>query len=361
MKLHDLIPAEVLQDAIENKHVNATLHPEWDLVIYNYSAVAQFDRVWNEATSNSRGLIVAADNTIVARPFPKFQNYGDVRLPNHALGSPPVITDKLDGSLGIIYVHQGEVRVATRGSFASDQAIWATKWLQENHPDFVPPEGVTVLTEIIYPSNRIVVDYNGLEGLVLIAAIEIDSGADIPVWMIDWWPGLKVDVHHGINNIDEAHRFATGNDKATDEGVVAVWYRPGEVSFRVKIKHPDYVRLHRIITNCSTKIIWEALSRGNLTEILDNVPDEFYAWVKSTQVELIRQRNALENEVRMEFLRLVADVGTESRKKFADQAKRSPNSGFLFKLLDGKSIEDALWQQVKPEYSRPFVNQSEEL
>ena len=45
---------------------------------------------------------------------------------------------------------------------------------------------VTLLVEILYPNNRVVVDHGHTEHLVLLAAIDHVTGADVPLWEIAW-------------------------------------------------------------------------------------------------------------------------------------------------------------------------------
>ena len=49
-------------------------HPETDLFIYNYSPKVQYEKLWNEVTLKTRGLILDAEMNYVARPFGKFFN-----------------------------------------------------------------------------------------------------------------------------------------------------------------------------------------------------------------------------------------------------------------------------------------------
>jgi hypothetical protein len=48
-------------------------------------------------------------------------------LPNEI----PKITEKLDGVLGILYPENNKVAISSRGSFTSEQAIWATGWMRQ--------------------------------------------------------------------------------------------------------------------------------------------------------------------------------------------------------------------------------------
>src|SRR5690349_7854618 len=98
-----------------------------DLVLFNYTALAQYNERWNWFELNSRGLILnTKTGEVVALPFPKFFNWGEGgRTTTAAIQS---ITEKIDGSLGILYRANGEFRIATRGAFHSEQAVWATRY-----------------------------------------------------------------------------------------------------------------------------------------------------------------------------------------------------------------------------------------
>jgi RNA ligase len=84
------------------------------------------------------------------------------------------VFDKMDGSLGILYPTSQGMAVATRGSFTSEQALKATEILHEKYPEWAQitydwfrsnfdanwyEVNYTDLVEIVYPENRIVVDY----------------------------------------------------------------------------------------------------------------------------------------------------------------------------------------------------------
>ena len=65
---------ELLQEMINEKLVSVQKHPETDLFIYNYSPKVQYEKLWNEVTLKTRGLILDAQMNFVARPFGKFFN-----------------------------------------------------------------------------------------------------------------------------------------------------------------------------------------------------------------------------------------------------------------------------------------------
>ena len=146
---------------------------EETLLILNYTNKCQFDRLWDEITMICRGLIVDNDWNIIARPFTKFFNLGELTeaLPYKKFN----VYEKLDGSLGILYWINNIPFIATRGSFESEQAIKGTEMLFKYQLDILD-KNYTYLFEIIYPDNKIVVDYGTEEKLVLLAKIHTETG-----------------------------------------------------------------------------------------------------------------------------------------------------------------------------------------
>jgi len=178
--MHDFVPQPSLdvgaiQAEIEAGYINEQPHPSAPLRILNYSQRAQFDWRWNAETMQCRGLIVDHQWNIVSRPFPKF--FSVEQLNGIVPVEPFEAYEKMDGSLGILYFVDGKPQIASRGSFTSEQAIWATEWLLNNINPDVFDRSCTYLFEIVARWNRIVVDYD-FDGLVLLAIIETKSGKE---------------------------------------------------------------------------------------------------------------------------------------------------------------------------------------
>ena len=99
----------------------------------------------------------------------------------------PNIYEKLDGSLIILFHYQGEWEVASRGNFASEKAQMARVLLANYHTDLgTLDREYTYLFEIIYPSNRIVVDYGSAQRLVLLAAVHTQTGVELEHPQLNW-------------------------------------------------------------------------------------------------------------------------------------------------------------------------------
>lgn len=328
--------------------VRERTHPENpELFILNYTEKAAYDRVWNNVTLNCRGLIVDAFNWIVARPFPKFFNYGQPDCPEIDLDELAVISDKLDGSLGILYRNPvtGKYAIATRGSFESEQAIHATKIFNTKYADYVPPSGITMLFEIVYPENRIVCNYGDMDDLVFIGSVDIATGDN---WDADqdWdWPGPKAEIFP-FKTMREALEFPP---RAGKEGFVVHFLLSGH---RVKIKQEDYIQLHRIVTGLNARSVWEAMLYDEVAELIEKIPDEFHDFIRGVEQSITTEVWwNVTNAEKLYDLALLQLGDNPSKKDFAMLVKDNPDSWALFALWDGKDIGKEFLRRAKPAHN----------
>ncbi|WP_328461876.1 2'-5' RNA ligase [Actinoplanes sp. NBC_00393] len=340
--LHDVLDPVELTSALENGHVRSQRHPSLPLVIYNYTEACQYSGAWTPVTLACRGLVVSDTGRIVARPFPKFFNHDQLQE-KLDLEARVAVTDKADGSLGVIYHDGSGYAVATRGSFASDQARHATDILRTRYASFVPPAGLTVLVEIIYPGNRIVVDYQGLDDLVLLGTVDIATGRTSGPEAVPDWPGPVVETF-GYATLAEALAAPPRDGR---EGLVVHFTG---TDHRVKIKYADYVRLHRLVTGLTPRTVWDVLANGgDLDALTAPLPDEFHVWVSGIAAELTATVEARAAEVEAAFAGIVAALPAGwGRKEFAAAALRTEFRGELFLRLDGKDYRSGLWQRARP-------------
>ena len=342
---------ERLQEEIEGGYVSARRHPSDDLVIYNYTPSAVYSGRWNPVTLACRGLVLDANGDVVARPFPKFFNWGEHGAGSQ-LGDVPLTEgfeafEKLDGSLGISYRDsQGQVAIATRGSFESEQAFEGTRILRHEHRDALPllDPTVTYLFEILYPENRIVVDYGGVRELVLLGAFETRTGREVSLRELSHLPFRQPQVWSD-RNVNELLK----DDRRNFEGYVLRF----ESGFRVKVKLDEYVRLHRVVTRITPLSVWRMLAAGDdLNEVLRDVPNEFFQEYDAIETGLRRQFN----EVRDRHMFALESLGLDGLELRRDIAQRvlqraqtgDVSAGVLFGLLDDKDVSEAIWKLVRP-------------
>jgi RNA ligase len=352
-----------LKQQITDGIVKRQQHPSSPLAILNYTPKAQYTPdAWTDCTDKCRGLIYNTDTfEIVARPLVKFWNFGDQRhpetMPENLPATKPLITRKMDGSLGIGYEcpENGQTMVATRGSFTSDQAQWATGYLLTDR--FAFPAGYTPLFEIIYPENRIVVDYKDYAGLTLLAGVNNETGEELPYSdLVNWAFINQIQV---VRQFDKPFEDCTVEDDPNEEGYVVSWPREGTHPVRVKIKYETYCKLHKIMTQTSAIGIWEMLrDRQPLDALYDCTPAEFKVWVKSVADGLISRAQDLETRTNNAFDNYGEIL---SRPAFASYAKfMSPLTHLLFARLDGKDLHPLIWKMIRPTgKTKPFCAEEE--
>lgn len=373
LKIDDLLDTNLLKDHIFKGVVSEMKHPDYpELKIYNYSHVAQHDNIWDNVTEQCRGLIVnSSTNEVLARPFRKFFNLNtSFREETQEANLPawkPRILEKLDGSMGILFYYNNRIHIATRGSFASDQAIWANNWVLEHYKSNGPmdwPEGHTPLFEIIYKENRIVVSYE-FEGLVLLGLVNIENGFELSPEEVSSWGnrnGIRVAKEYLNLTIKECQSDATPNREGF---VLQYWTQKDSAPLRLKIKTEDYVRLHKVITGLNPKGIWEHLAARYDPEALwrpaiHNKPfvDWCTGWIKTFQdmyekweQEAIRQFGSVAIKAIRESNNISPKPDERAIRKIwalAIQQEPSYLHQVLFACLSGSDWKAQIWKKLEP-------------
>ncbi|WP_169053567.1 RNA ligase [Alteraurantiacibacter aquimixticola] len=252
------------------------------LLIWNYTNACVYDRMWGPFSLIARGLIIdPARREIVATPFPKFFNLGeqDRVFPDE----PFEVFEKLDGSLIVLFHHDGRWQASTRGAFGTPQAVWAEAHMARFDLSALDPE-TTYLAEAIYPENRIIVSYDE-EALVLLSAYDAEGHEPD-------FAALQSTAERIGWRTAQRYRFASAGEMVTsaeqlpeqEEGYV-VRFASGS---RLKVKSPAYCRLHAIINRITPLGIWDMFRDGDdLEAVRRSIPEElwgdFDALVGATQ------------------------------------------------------------------------------
>lgn len=311
-----------------------------NLLIFNYTQEAIFEGRWNFFEMVSRGLIIdSITGEVVARPFDKFFNWGEKEKYSNSLIVS--ITEKVDGSLGILYRHNGEYKIATRGSFNGDQALWATEFLKKYDLSSIPNE-YTLLFEIVYPENRIVVDYGNREDLVLLAARNRFNGNYLRYYELQKLAhgiGFSMPIMFEFISIDDLVKTLPKLD-VNQEGYV-VEFMDGQ---RFKFKGDKYIELHRLICMLSFKNTLAACESGTIGNIRLQIPDEFLGefngWVDEINIKI--------NEIVSLVSNAFIIAPTTSRKDFAIWVMNNYKdySYYFFAMFDHKDILPMIYKTV---------------
>ena len=354
---------KILAPYVAAKLVNEIKHPTEDLCMYKYTQSCTFEKKWDAVTLQCRGIILDADNNIVARPFDKFFNYEE-----HESSALPVIpTDidfdvytKLDGSLGIMYIVNDKVFITTAGSFISEQGAKATEILNNQYASCVDRivttwRNFTYLFEIIYPDDLHVVNYRGMEDIVLIGIRNKNNGKDIDLNSeFAHSSGILLDFNV-VNTFNVANEFKHFKalqelNLQNEEGYV-LRYKNG---FRVKVKFADYCILHRNKALLSKKTILQSLING--VDILSVLPEEDSKWANELIIEFNHTFKEIYLLVEMYTFNLRREYGGLSdehlfKKMCANDIFINPEmkqySSAIFQALDKKDYSKTIWQYIK--------------
>ena len=187
------------------------------------------------------------------------------------------ISDKADGSMISTYLHNGVLRVKTKGSLTSDQAIAADAWLRLDENVLFRAELLraellecTVIMEWCAPDNRIVLPYMEPH-LKVLAVRNRKTGAYIDFYEIDCehFPEI-LERWTTLITVDDPEAYINSVDDMT--GVEGVVFKLASGQF-VKKKCTWYLALHHTKDSINTpRRLYEAV----LEEATDDMRSLFH-------------------------------------------------------------------------------------
>src|ERR1035437_4077502 len=327
MQLDQLLDIELLEKHLASGMVTASAHPSLPLVILTYGRQCVYDQAWDSVTEVCRGLIVDRKGTVVARPFSKFHNICTSFRPETWLENLPTtkpdILEKLDGSIGILYEYNGFTGIASKGSFKSDHALWATGYYQKNHhADAVWPDGYTPVFEMICQEVQThVVHYDAADHLELLAMVKVETGEELNYdSLCVWAAGNHIPV---VEKFNKSVGDVLAEDRPNKEGYVLSWPITGTSPLKVKVKHETFLAMQKIAHAATPKNILDALCAGQ---------DELIAtWTASANPEIaafVRGHAARFRAKFMETLQISAGMATTALTRYGS---RKEQAAFLTK------------------------------
>ena len=317
---------KVLHKYKQKKLLKCTSHPIHNLFIWNYVDAVQFKKEWDPILLACRALVTDNEGNVIARSFPKFFNLEEDM---HDATPDFRIFDKADGSLGLLFWYElaKEWIVASRGSFASEQAERAKQILDEKHSNYTTlNKEMTYVFEIIYPENRIVLDYADKTDLIYLSSFMKD-GTEVMERHIFTERGFEVVKEYDHEELDKLK----AHDEENREGYV-ILFSNGQ---RIKIKFENYLKLHRTVSHLDLKQLLKWFKNGDdPTPHFEEIPDEFADWFNTTWKKI--------QDAYTEKLQEIADAFhkeyTPDKKVFATAVEKYPYRHILFALYSEKDV-----------------------
>ncbi len=309
-----------------------------DLRIYTYNNKTVFEKHWDEVTLNSRGHIFnRRTGKCVAQPFAKFFNVDERPDDQPDLWGSCKVFEKLDGWLGTLYRHDGQYKVATRGSFKSIGAVWATNFLQNYNLENLGDD-ITLVFELIHPSLRkesnLVVNYGDREDLVLLGVFNCRNKEEL-----SWLEVERIASRYGFSTPRVYEGWSPYNAITlaktlgiNEEGFV-LRYSNG---MRLKVKGDEYVKASQAIRLLTPISLWKNMHSGEVYDaFLDIFPDDFKEKATSIACNLELNYAEIYTQAIREFHKIESQ-GFANRRDFAEQAKQVEHTSAMFCLLDNE-------------------------
>lgn len=235
-----------------------------------------------------RGTMFEISNEPVLASLPpdKFFNYAEGDVEHSNFSGNILVHEKLDGSLISTYMHNGELRLKSKGSINSSQAIEAMLWLElpknsalkQNMLDIMADNACTINLEWTGPQNRIVVGYESTELRVLSINMH-DTGYTILNWKDSDLPfTAQINLDEYCADLEENNLQSIVNkmyNETTGEGYVVSFLYDNDLQYQVKVKNHTYCNLHKIKDSISNpEALAELIIRGGVDDVYDLFSDD---------------------------------------------------------------------------------------
>ena len=241
----------------------------------------------------------------MSRPFHKFFNVGEreeTQVHNIDLSQPHVIMEKMDGSMIRPIMVGDDIRLATKMG-VTDTSIAAEKILKDGQLGWMATmmaQGLTPLFEFVSPKNRIVVEYDRAE-LVLLAVRHNRTGEYFRAEDMDALRGNDffpvVPFYGSVDGSFEDYIARQRGREGREGDIIAVG------NMRYKIKNDWYVRIHKVKDKIRT-------DRHILALLLENELDDVYPHLDENDFRRVKLYEAAFHDAFKDTARILAsDVG----------------------------------------------------
>ena len=270
------------------------------------------------------------------------------------------VTEKLDGSLIIpIFSSKGNFRLRTKGSFYSDQAEMANKFIKENtnYKDFIKfleQSNYIPFFELIGWRNQIVVNYDEEYELRLIQIRNKITGEylsydEIVNIVKNFNKNSNIKITKKYNYTLDKLRQLQETEKGIEGWIVRNFNQPFETSFR-KNKTREYFTLHKLLS--PSELVENKLIEHIINETIDDILSNLKGEKHKVISDLTHKVSHFYNHTYKECLNLFNEKQNTERKDFAMKYNKYPYFGVVMKAKDENHLECLLKEKIVKDNSK---------
>ena len=314
-----------------------------------------------------RGKVIDMNTReIVSYPFDKFFNLNEVPETDESIIKEYIndadyifATEKIDGSLvAITKLNNGKFLITTNGSFDNEQTDMAKKLIDEKYSEFkkVSKNGFTYIFEIIYPENKIVIDYGNKKAMYLLAVrnlktFNLVSPEETRKFAADC--KFEMPAVYDFENLDTMVNLAHTMKNANREGwVIRIGNKNGE--FMVKLKLDEYFEMHKAFGKITVPWVYRHLLIGDIDDFIAICHDDQKKEIRQVIDTIGRVREQIEEKTVkeanewLEKYHITKEQFAENRETMIEIINKVLSSGsnvksFVIQYLKGKSyIENSI-------------------
>ena len=253
---------------------------------------------------------------------------------------------KEDGWLGILYRIDGEHRIATRGSFKSSGAVFATSLLKKYNLDSLPDD-VTLVFEIICPITRVVVDYGDRSDLVLLAAYNRHTGEEYSWDQVSAW-GREFGFTFAESYDKHWLGYCRGQLKTVSGAKLEGFVIRFDNGLRVKIKSEDYFRRSHLLMSLTPIGVWNEMEYGKVSPSLWDIIDaDYHDTLDGLAFALEQKYSEVKSEIERQFNQIECQP---NRAAFAREAAKMSHQAAIFSMFDSNdnNVDQYIMKHIRP-------------
>ena len=268
---------EQFDDLVSRGLCQVRFHENKKWFIYKYKNKVFYKDLWNESPLlvHARGIVIDIDGNIIHNPFVKIFNPHEKLCPKFIKTEKVHWAEKVNGFLGVASIQDGELLVTTTGTFDSDFAEIARKWVETLNLEImnVAP-GSTFLFEICDESDPHIVHED--IGIYLIghrynSSLDEPLAAETTLDGIAHLLGAKRRAHYA-GTYDNFQFMVNANKMLAMEGYVVYSQDKSRAS---KVKLPYYLTTKFLSRGKKNWCIWTDPKRAR--RIID---EEYYPLIE---------------------------------------------------------------------------------